>query len=808
MIRYRLDDLGCYQFEKLVQSSLKASVGLGVESWGNRADMGRDAYAPGLLRFPDRRQELKGPFLFQVKFVEGANASGSRPTRTLLSSASKERDRISHRLTQRMWNLPSHFVFITNSPIDAAVREKLRLLFSEVLPSTEIHVWGGDDVCDILDKNPEVVRAFPQLLSIRDLDALITCALQKESRERSAAAIEVARELVPVFAPTQSYERAWAVLHKHHFVVLEGPPEVGKSAITWMIGLTQAGAGWEAIVCRTPDTFFEMHEANSTQVFIADDAFGRTEYDPTRTSRWEADLDLILHRVDRRHWLIWTSRKHILHRACQRMDAQGKARSFPDPGSVLVDVQTLSVEEKALLLFRHAKHSGLEAEAKKLVRQHASDIISDAEFTPERMRRFVQESLPALVVGMRSNTLKSGDVLLALKEMLRNPTKQMRVAFQKLPSAYKWLLVALLEISEIEPPWSYAGNVSRLRATYEAYCPDGDRETFDTVADHLTQAFVKTLKSLHGTRIDIDWIHPSYRDLVIDELIEDAKLRSAFIRGASLEGIKLAVSSTGGKSGERQHPFIRSAESWDILQERCLSLVRTQDEQEELLETLADAAGQDASPDNRRRWERLLWLVCNQVREEWSRRSEPVAAGELQAFAQARAQARPTPELPDLDRSWGSLEERFRDGVQNRIPDLEFDFDPFDELSEFARVVRGCAPEYLVAKGFPDRYEAEIAVICEEAKSEASASFFADDPQALRGIAERMETIATAVERLADISSSYPDAAAIASQLRGQSSLLEDEAREKDPPEPDYDPESNPSSGSEVFDVRMLFSEL
>ena len=71
MLRYRLDDLGCYQFEKLVQSALKAAVGLAVESWGNRADMGRDAYAPGSLRLPDPLVETKGPFLFQAKFVEG-----------------------------------------------------------------------------------------------------------------------------------------------------------------------------------------------------------------------------------------------------------------------------------------------------------------------------------------------------------------------------------------------------------------------------------------------------------------------------------------------------------------------------------------------------------------------------------------------------------------------------------------------------------------------------------------------------------------------------------------------------------------
>lgn len=430
------------------------------------------------------------------------------------------------------------------------------------------------------------------------------------------------------------------------------------------------------------------------------------------------------------------------------MDAQGKARSFPDPGSVLVDVQTLSVEEKALLLFRHAKHAALEAEAKKLVRKHASDIISDAEFTPERIRRFVQESLPSLFAGMRSNTLKSEDVRLALREMLRNPTKQMRIAFQRLPSAYKWLLVALLEISEIQPPWSYDGNISRLQATYEAYCPDAERETFDTVADHLTEAFVKTRKSLHGARVNVDWIHPSYRDLVIDELIEDAKLRSAFIRGASLEGIKLAVSGTGGKSGERRLPFIRSAESWDILQERCLALARTPGEQEELLETLADAASQDASPDNCRRWEKLLWLVSNQVREGWNRRSEPITAEESEAFGQARAQASPTPELPDIDRAWGELEERFRDGLQNRNPSVEFDFDPFDELSEFASAVSASAPQYLLEKGFTDKYEAEMALICEEARSEADASFSVDDADALRGIAERMGTIATASQGL------------------------------------------------------------
>ena len=73
-MRYRFDDLGWYQFEWLVQSLLKAELGLGIESWtSSRGDRGRDAYFDGQLAFPTKAA-TEGPFVFQVKFVENANA--------------------------------------------------------------------------------------------------------------------------------------------------------------------------------------------------------------------------------------------------------------------------------------------------------------------------------------------------------------------------------------------------------------------------------------------------------------------------------------------------------------------------------------------------------------------------------------------------------------------------------------------------------------------------------------------------------------------------------------------------------------
>jgi hypothetical protein len=85
-IRYKLDDLGWFQFEWLVQSLLKARVALGIESWGGtHGDHGRDAYFDGPLAFPtDASQD--GAFVFQAKFVASANAAGAKPGAAVIQS--------------------------------------------------------------------------------------------------------------------------------------------------------------------------------------------------------------------------------------------------------------------------------------------------------------------------------------------------------------------------------------------------------------------------------------------------------------------------------------------------------------------------------------------------------------------------------------------------------------------------------------------------------------------------------------------------------------------------------------------------
>jgi hypothetical protein len=489
MIRYRLDDLGWYQFEWIVQSLLKARCGLAIEAWGGQSDWGIDAYSQEALKFPD--QELKaGPFLFQVKFIQEANAAGAKSDQALENSVKKEIISIHKRRAKNRWEEPKYYTLLTNAPISALLKKKLRKLLRDALPKVGVILWGGTDICDLLDQYPSIRRSFPQILGLRDLDFLLSEIVNKEILERSRSAIDAARDISSVFVPTSAYNLCWKTLNEHHFAVLEGPPEVGKTAIAWVIAMTLLSQGWEAIVCENPEDFYQSFSSSTAQVFVADDAFGRTEYDPDRGRLWEPQLERIVRKLDTRHWLIWTSRKHILERARRAMDLQGETSNFPQPADILVDVGNLSSKEKALILYRHAKSRNLEAEARELIKRHSVDIVLDTHFTPERIRRFVQDELPELVLADREQSLSDKAIREKIRQAIQTPTSRMKKSFLALDKPLKLLLLAMLEV----PDDFDSDHLSTLKKEFECLSPPSDQPIrYDEMLDQLSESFIKVI---------------------------------------------------------------------------------------------------------------------------------------------------------------------------------------------------------------------------------------------------------------------------------------------------------------------------
>lgn len=88
-------------------------------------------------------------------------------------------------------------------------------------------ILGATELGACLDAQPALRAAIPSVLGIRELGALIP----ETVTERSCFDVERARELAQVFWATRAYDHARQVLARHRFVVLTGPPEVGKTTI-------------------------------------------------------------------------------------------------------------------------------------------------------------------------------------------------------------------------------------------------------------------------------------------------------------------------------------------------------------------------------------------------------------------------------------------------------------------------------------------------------------------------------------------------------------------------------------------------
>jgi len=230
MNRYELDRLGWYNFEWLTQTLLKAQFGFAVESWGAHKDKGRDAYSKATLTSLDGKTNYPGPIIMQAKFVANANATGARYGSSLRAACKAEADAIRDRTVKGIWNHPQTYLLMTNCPLSAADREDISKLFREAVTGTVV-THGASDISDILDLNQNIARVFPQILTYRNLITIIENAQSKVIRERSSAALAGAEQILPVFVPTNAYERAWSVARSHSFAVLTGPPEMGKTSI-------------------------------------------------------------------------------------------------------------------------------------------------------------------------------------------------------------------------------------------------------------------------------------------------------------------------------------------------------------------------------------------------------------------------------------------------------------------------------------------------------------------------------------------------------------------------------------------------
>jgi uncharacterized protein (DUF1778 family) len=448
---YALHRLGWLQFQQLCTRLLELDAGVPAEAWTGAADSCRfvrreDGLGPPLLGY-----ELPGPVVIQCAWIRPGGG-------ITLSDAVQE---LARDQPDQLRGLGS-VLLVCNGELATSLAEAV------AGGDLRVGALGTGELGARIDARADLRLRMPSLLGLRDLGGLIANELTRRCTLDRAAA----REVAEVFVPTRAHQRALDVLAEHRFAVLTGPPEMGKTATARMIGLALMTAGWEAHECTAPGDVARAWREEAAQVFIADDAFGSTEYRADAADRWAREMERLLRMLDDRHWLIWTSRPAPLHAALRRLHRERGAERFPAPARVLVDAGDLDVAEKTLILLRHAKAAALASRTRREIRDYGSDIVSDRHFTPERIRR--------LVSALGDENVH---VAQAMDAQLTEPTEAMATSLDTLADEHRDLLVALLDT----PPGPVPERelTAALRRHHDGSLSHPPAELVDRLADHF-----------------------------------------------------------------------------------------------------------------------------------------------------------------------------------------------------------------------------------------------------------------------------------------------------------------------------------
>jgi hypothetical protein len=647
---YRLDDLGWFQFQRLCETIL-AALGLDGLAFDGAADHCRSAVVAGVPEIPELGTRLDAPVLVAIAWSPPAE----EPRRSEDLAAAFRFAALECAVAGRK---PRTIVALTNHPLPQPARTELETQLAAD-PDCDLRpiVLASERLSELLDARPDVRRAAPSVLGLCDLAERVEPGILA----RSTGDVESARLLARVFVPTTAYARALDVLGRHHFAVLSGPPEMGKTAIARMIGLELLTEGWEFHECIRPDELWRAFDRERRQLFVADDAFGSTEYRPEAAERWALELDLVLRALDDRHRLIWTSRPAPLKAGLRRIHREHGVERWPQPAEIEVVASDLDDEEKALILFRHAKAAELPPGAVRVVKERGVAIVVHEHFTPERIRRFVSDRLPAL--GEEPELTER-----AVLDEIREPTAAMTASLLSLEPAYRALLVALLDVPPGPVPERELSAAARRHA--DSGLPRAPHELVDRLTDHF----------LRPVPVEsVTWVHPSWRDLVIDELAADREARQEFLSRCSIDGVLLAISTAGGAAGARDLPLLREDTDWDTLADRLALLLPELDDMDvaRLLNSLETAVR--STRPSKSFYDPALELgvlaryVLERLARAWGQKRTAIPLGLLDGwFALARSIVSP-PDPPDLARTWADLAPSDHVDIRSRRSVVRFD---------------------------------------------------------------------------------------------------------------------------------------
>lgn len=389
MKKYTFEELNDIEFEGLVNDLLSREFGWVIERFKPGKDGGIDGR---FLCFGNSG-------VIQTKHYRGSTIS------QLVSQIRKVENKKVLALN------PDKYIFVTSLSLSPDNKKKIRKAFDTSINLVENDIFGNNDINAILQKHPDVHRAYYKLWG--ESSDMLELFSHPEVESRQISLKQRLCSLNRLFVLTESVGPALDILNREKVLVLTGEPGVGKTTLAEYLCQIYIKEGYaihviEAALETEPINFADKEK----QVLYYFDDFLGTSYFSSIVGQKDAAIVNIIKQIrsETNKRLILTSRTNILVRA---QEASQSYRSYNLSGKqYILNVNDYSKMTKAKILYNHFWHSDIEEIHKLKVLQDSfyMDVIKHRNFNP-RLISFI----------LSIDGLEGDDLCSSMRGHLNNP---------------------------------------------------------------------------------------------------------------------------------------------------------------------------------------------------------------------------------------------------------------------------------------------------------------------------------------------------------------------------------------------------
>lgn len=505
--------LGGYDFQKLVNIFLTKQMGYSIQFYGGTKDRGRDAYFDGEAKILPNEEIWSGIWIFQAKFRDFLRRGENEMRKEIRDTLEDELEKIINKYKDEC----DVYIYLTN--IDLTQNDISQM--KEIVEKFEIshfRVFHFPHFEAFLSQYENIKWQFPRLLDITDIEKIYN----KELNERSIAILEDINENMEVFANTDIYSKSIDVLNQYNFVILYGPPKMGKTMIGNALCFIKIREGFNVYEIVKPDDFLRIYKQSERQIFFCDDVFGSIAYDENISNIWVKDFSKILRKLDKNHLGIWTTRSLIFQEAIQKTRLYEYEQDL-ESEKVHVNVTDLTNIEKAHILYNHIKYSkemqNINPSIIENLIQIKYDIIYHQNYSPETINKLCKFILPRIDSNIDLNELQE-----VIIEYLNKPEDAIIRDFNNLDQINKLFLLTL---------FSFGSNIKRtlLEKKFNRILDLSQIKivgAFDSVMNILNGTYIKVTKRELGSTIMFS--HPSIMDVIFEIWKSEISIQNLFYK--------------------------------------------------------------------------------------------------------------------------------------------------------------------------------------------------------------------------------------------------------------------------------------